>query len=110
MDIIYLEDITGTLGYWLEADTYGVPNEVIKLLTRAYKIASDTLCIDAKLDKYNEMLKEKYGKDISVWINGYIEDDGNELYYYNSANYGDSDSYETIEEAYKEASLYLDMM
>lgn len=41
MDInaIYLDDITGTLGMWLEAYTIGVPNEVIELLAKAYKIA-----------------------------------------------------------------------
>lgn len=41
MDInaIYLDDITGTLGIWLEAETYGVPNEVIDLLEKAYEIA-----------------------------------------------------------------------
>jgi hypothetical protein len=35
----YLDDITGTLGIWLEAETYGVPNEVIALLQKAYDIA-----------------------------------------------------------------------
>jgi len=39
MDTIYLDDITGTLGIWLEAETYEVPNEVIELLAKAYKIA-----------------------------------------------------------------------
>lgn len=43
MDTIYLDDIIGTLGIWLEADTYGVPNEVIKLLQEAYKIAVNEL-------------------------------------------------------------------
>ena len=36
---IYLDDITGTLGFWLESYTYGVPNEVIALLQKAYDIA-----------------------------------------------------------------------
>lgn len=39
MDIIYLDDITGTLGVWLDAETYGVPNEVLDLLEKAYEIA-----------------------------------------------------------------------
>lgn len=41
MDIeaIYLDDITGTLGVWLEAYTIGVPNEVIELLAKAYEVA-----------------------------------------------------------------------
>ena len=39
MDTIYLDDITGTLAIWLEAETCGVPNEVLDLLEKAYKIA-----------------------------------------------------------------------
>ena len=59
------------------------------------------------LDKYNAMLKETYGEHITVQIKSYIEDDGSEWYYYTSARYGDSDAYETVEEAYKEADDYL---
>ena len=40
MDNIYLTDITGTLGTWLDADIDGeVPYEVIELLKKAYEIA-----------------------------------------------------------------------
>lgn len=39
MDFIYLRDITGTLGLWLDAYTVGVPDEVIDLLEKAYQIA-----------------------------------------------------------------------
>jgi hypothetical protein len=60
------------------------------------------------LRKYNSMLREKYGEDITVKIKSYTEDDGSEWYYYTSRRYGDSDAYETIEEAYKEADCYLD--
>lgn len=59
------------------------------------------------LDKYNAMLKEKYGEYITVKIKSYIEDDDSEWYYYTSIKYGDSNVYKTIEEAYKEADIYL---
>lgn len=59
------------------------------------------------LEKYNAMLREIYGENITVKIKSYIEDDGNEYYYYTSKKYGDSDAYETVEEAYKEADIYL---
>ena len=40
METVYLEDITGTIGEWLDADFDDcVPKEVIKLLTRAYELA-----------------------------------------------------------------------
>ena len=39
IEAIYLDDITGTLGMWLEAYTVGVPNEVIELLAKAYEVA-----------------------------------------------------------------------
>lgn len=59
------------------------------------------------LEKYNAMLREKHGQKITVQIKNYIEDDDSEWYYYTSAKYGDSDTYETIEEAYEQADLYL---
>ena len=59
------------------------------------------------INKYNEMLRKTHGKNITVQIQSYIEDDGSEWYYYTSARYGESDAYETIEEAYKEADSYL---
>lgn len=40
MDTIYLTDITGTLGAWFDTDIDDeVPNEVITLLKKAYKLA-----------------------------------------------------------------------
>lgn len=59
------------------------------------------------LEKYNSMLKERYGQKITVQIKSYIEDDGSEWYYYTSRRYGDSDAYDTIEKAYEEADIYL---
>lgn len=59
------------------------------------------------LEKYNAMLKEVHGKNITVQIKSYIEDDGSEWFYYTSRKYGNSDTYKTIEEAYKEADIYL---
>lgn len=59
------------------------------------------------LDKYNKMLRDTHGKNITVQIKSYIEDDDSEWYYYTSAKYGDSDSYKTIEEAYENANDYL---
>ena len=40
MDIIYLDDITGTIGEWLDAIfDCGVPNEVVELLRKAYELS-----------------------------------------------------------------------
>ncbi len=40
METVYLTDITGTIGEWLDADFDSeVPNEVIELLKKAYEIA-----------------------------------------------------------------------
>ena len=60
------------------------------------------------LEKYNAMLKEEYGVNITVEIKSYIEDDDSVWYYYTSARYGRSENaFETIEEAYSDACLYL---
>lgn len=59
------------------------------------------------LEKYNLMLKADFGENITVQIKSYIEDDGSEWYYYTSSRYGDSDAYETAEEAYAAAAIYL---
>ena len=41
MDIIYLTDITGTIGEWLDAEFDSeVPNEVVELLTKAYELSA----------------------------------------------------------------------
>ena len=59
------------------------------------------------VEKYNEMLRDEYGQNITVQLRSCTEDDGNVLYYYTSARYGDINSFETIEEAYSDACLYL---
>lgn len=43
IDTVYLTDITGTLGEWLDAEFVGVPNGVIRLLTKAYELATNKL-------------------------------------------------------------------
>ena len=41
MGTVYLNDITGTIGEWLDADFDDeVPNEVVELLKKAYEIAA----------------------------------------------------------------------
>lgn len=60
-----------------------------------------------EIDKYNKMLREEYGEDITVEIKSYVEDDGSEWYYYTSIRYDDSDAFETVAEAYDEAYVYL---
>ncbi len=40
MEIIYLTDITGTIGEWLNVDFDNeVPNEVVELLKKAYELS-----------------------------------------------------------------------
>lgn len=44
MDIIYLDDITGTIGQWLdEGFDEEVPTEVIRLLQEVYKLSAQEL-------------------------------------------------------------------
>ena len=63
--------------------------------------------IETELDKYNAMLREKYGRDITVEIKSYVEDDDSIRYYF-VASFGESDdTWDTAEEAYKEADCYL---
>lgn len=108
METIYLTDITGTIGEWLDGEFDDeMPDEVVDLLEQAYALAVGSIEAKSKLDKYNSMLKEKHGANITVEIKNYIEDDNSIWYYYTSDKYGDSDAYETIEEAYKEADIYL---
>lgn len=59
------------------------------------------------IEQYNEKLKNEYGQNITVQLRSYTEDDGSVWYYYTSARYGDSNSFETIEAAYSDACLYL---
>lgn len=60
-----------------------------------------------EIEKYNKMLKEEYGENITVEIKSNTDDDGSEYYYYISAYKGDSDDFETIEDAYNDACIYL---
>lgn len=59
------------------------------------------------IDKYNVMLKTEYGENVTVEIKSYIEDDDSVWYYYTSTRYGDSNAFESIEEAYNDACIYL---
>ena len=56
---------------------------------------------------YNDKLIERYGPSITVEIKSYIEDDGSIWFYYTSNRRGDSDVYETVEQAYEMANDYL---
>lgn len=111
METFYLTDITGVLGVWLAGDfDYEVPSEVIRLLEKVYQICIKEYEINHDIEKYNDMLKEKYGENITVKIKSYIEDDGSRWYYFISTKYGESDSFETIEKAYEQADIYLDSL
>ena len=61
-----------------------------------------------EIDKYNKMLKEEYGEDITVEIQNYIDDDGSKVYCFSSALNGDSEGFETSREAYDYACMYLE--
>ena len=63
-----------------------------------------------EIEKYNKMLKEEYGENITVEIKNNTDDDGNEYYYYISAYKGDSESFETVREAYDYACMYLECL
>lgn len=63
-----------------------------------------------EIEKYNKMLKEEYGENITVKIKSNTDDDGNEYYYYISAHKGDSESFETVREAYDYACMYLECL
>lgn len=60
MGSIYLTDITGTLGEWLDsAFEDDVPNAVIDLLSKAYNLAVEELNNPCK-EKNTIMTKPKY--------------------------------------------------
>lgn len=59
------------------------------------------------LERYNTLLKEKYGANITVELKSYTEDDNSTWFYWDSARC-DSDACETVEEAYRNACAYLD--
>lgn len=56
------------------------------------------------LDKHNDMLRQTHGKYITVQIKKVPKED---KYYFTSRKYGNSVAFNTIEEAYKEADIYL---
>ena len=62
---------------------------------------------DAGTEKYNEMLRQKHGEYITVVIKSAVDDDESVKFYYESARCGESDWYETVEEAYGAADDYL---
>jgi uncharacterized protein YvpB len=62
------------------------------------------------LAKYNAMLKEEYGKDITVEIKSYIEDDDTVWYYFTTMRYESNDSFASLEEVYKAAKWYLNSL
>ena len=62
------------------------------------------------LAKYNAMLKEEYGKDITVEIKSYIEDDDTVWYCFTTMRYGSNDGFASLEEAYKAAKWYLNSL
>lgn len=59
------------------------------------------------LCEYNEMLRNTHGECITVQLRTVVNNDGDAYYYYTSANYGNSDNYDSPEEAYKAADDYL---
>lgn len=61
-----------------------------------------------EIDKYNKMLKEEYGEDITVEIKNYIDNDDSKVYYFSSALNEDSEVFETVREAYDYACMYLE--
>lgn len=98
-------------GILYESEMY-IPEIVRDKPIRRYEKLGDTVFIKTRerfntVDECNEELRNTYGKYITVEVKSYIEDDDSTWYYYTSAKYGDSDAYETIEEAYENADDYL---
>lgn len=58
-------------------------------------------------NKYNDKLRETYGNGITVFIEPYIEDDLSIWYKVVIKNFGEIDSFDNVEEAYKLANNYL---
>lgn len=42
-EALFLEDVTGTLGEWLEKDTSDIPSEAVKLIQKAYSLCAKAL-------------------------------------------------------------------
>ena len=98
------ETVTGYIGQVL--DECELDGKAIKLLTELYNEALMEMRID-ELESLNKLLQAKHGEDITVKIHSYEEDDGSIKYYYTSAKYQNSNSYDTPKEAYKAADAYL---
>ena len=47
METLYLDDITGCLGQWLDWNTDHIPNDIMEKLTEAYELAT----IEVEKDK-----------------------------------------------------------
>lgn len=63
---------------------------------------------DEEIKKYNLMLRRTHGENITVEIKKYVEDDDSVRFYFTTAAFGDTnDTWDTAEEAYKEADSYL---
>lgn len=56
---------------------------------------------------YNKKLQEMHGKSIKVKIKSFYDNDDDNTYYYYVNKYGESDYYETPEQAYEAADDYL---
>lgn len=98
-------------GILYESEMY-IPEIVRDKSIRRYEKLGDTVFIKTRerfktVDECNEELRNTHGKSITVEVKSYVEDDDSIWYYYTSVKYGDSDAYETIEEAYENANDYL---
>ena len=56
-ELLFIEDVTGTIGEWLEKDTSDIPSEAVKLLHQAYRICAEKLAGEGRLN---------YDKDHSI--------------------------------------------
>jgi hypothetical protein len=78
-----------------------------------YKLKHDEFLSDAikvigdETEYYNQKLKDTFGSYITVEIESTFSDDDSIKYYYKGARCGESDMYNTAEEAYKNAYDYL---
>ena len=98
-------------GVFYEHEMY-IPEIVRDKVVLSYCNAGDIMLVKAKdkfgtIEECNDALRMRHGKNITVQIKSYVEDDDSIWYYYTSSKYGDSDAYETLEEAYENANDYL---
>lgn len=59
------------------------------------------------LEKYNAMLKEEFGENITVELQSFMDDDDVERFYYTTTGFGESSSFDAVEDAYADACIYL---